>query len=239
MLFTLVDDEGRARATPRMLASLLFPYDDDAKTHIVEWMFELEREDAILLYEVDEVHYLQIKKWLVHQKIDKPSKSRLPAPSEGTREHSPKVREASPPYLGPRTIDQGPITSDPLSADADPSEPEPKPASRRNPYPEAFEAFWRDYPTDALMSKKKAFEQWGRLDQPSRDAAVSAVPAFKDYCKKNPTYRPVHAERFLRERRFDGFMGGNIVKLTPEQIAENEKRREALFGPRTISGKGA
>lgn len=101
------------------------------------------------------------------------------------------------------------ITSD----KSDPSKPklsetdtEPKPEKRKTPYPEAFEAFWREYPTDALMSKKAAFAQWQRLDPESRDAARAAIPAFKDHCRKNPTYRPVHALRFLSERRFDGFI---------------------------------
>ncbi|HYS46743.1 MAG TPA: hypothetical protein VEM35_09900, partial [Rhizomicrobium sp.] len=34
---------------------------------------------------------------------------------------------------------------------------------RKLNYPLAFEEFWRDYPTDPLMSKKKAYEQWRRL----------------------------------------------------------------------------
>ena len=31
------------------------------------------------------------------------------------------------------------------------------------------------------------------------------MPAFRAYCARDPTYRPVHAERFLSQRRFDGF----------------------------------
>lgn len=88
---------------------------------------------------------------------------------------------------------------------SDPSKPKPHPVKTRTPYPEPFEAFWREYPTDALMSKKAALAQWQRLDQPSREAATAAIPAFKEYCRKNTTYRPVHAQRFLSERRFEGF----------------------------------
>jgi len=88
MLFTVVDDEGRTRAAPRMLASLLYPYDDDAKTHIVQWLFELEREGCIVLYSHEGNAYLQIEKWLSHQKIDHPAKSRLPSPIDNPRESS-------------------------------------------------------------------------------------------------------------------------------------------------------
>lgn len=82
----------------------------------------------------------------------------------------------------------------------------PKPATphrTRLAYPEDFEAFWSGYPTDPIMSKKKAFEQWGRLSPDDRKAASGSVPGFRDYCQSHPDYRPVHAERFLSQRRFE------------------------------------
>jgi hypothetical protein len=106
-LWTIVDDEGRARAASRMLASLLYPYDDDAPGLIDGWLTELERENCIRRYEIDGDRYLEIVKWLKHQKIDRPSKSRLPE----YREPSVKPREESRALdadLGPRTVDQGP-----------------------------------------------------------------------------------------------------------------------------------
>lgn len=90
-IWTLVDDEGRARATSRMLASLLYPYDDDAKHLIDGWLGELEQSGCIRRYEVDSHHYLDIPKWLNHQKIDRPTPSKLPPFAEGsliTREGS-------------------------------------------------------------------------------------------------------------------------------------------------------
>jgi hypothetical protein len=61
-----------------MLASLLFPYDDDAPELIDGWLAELEREGCIVRYQVDGQNYIEICKWLNHQKIDKPSKSKIP-----------------------------------------------------------------------------------------------------------------------------------------------------------------
>lgn len=90
-LWTIVDDEGRARAASRMLASLLYPYDDDARDMIDGWLDELEHGNHIRRYEVDGSHYLEIVKWLDHQKIDKASKSKLPAFDDG----SPIAREDS------------------------------------------------------------------------------------------------------------------------------------------------
>lgn len=84
-LWTLADDAGRLRGNSRMLASLLFPYDDDAKTLIDSWLSELEREDCIVRYSVDGTSYIQVNNWLNHQKIDKPSQSKLPPFDEGSR----------------------------------------------------------------------------------------------------------------------------------------------------------
>lgn len=106
-LWTIVDDEGRSRAASRMLASLLYPYDDDAKSLIDGWLSELEGAHKIRRYEVDGSQYLEITKWLEHQKIDKPSKSRLPPPSGNSRGFA-NAREASDTDLVPSTLDLGP-----------------------------------------------------------------------------------------------------------------------------------
>ena len=70
-------------------------------------------------------------------------------------------------------------------------------------YPDEFEEFWSAYPTDPIMSKKKAFEQWARLPPDDRPEALAAVPGFRSYCSSHPDYRPVHADRFLSQRRFE------------------------------------
>jgi hypothetical protein len=64
-----------------MLASLLYPYDDDAPSLIVGWLSELEQKECIRRYEVDGSTYLEIINWLKHQKIDRPSPSKIPAPA--------------------------------------------------------------------------------------------------------------------------------------------------------------
>lgn len=84
-LWTLCDDSGRTRAVSRMLASLLFPYDDDAPNLIDGWLEELEREGCIVRYLVDGSAYLEIPKWLEHQRIDRPTPSKIPAFDEASR----------------------------------------------------------------------------------------------------------------------------------------------------------
>ena len=87
-LWTFSDDEGRLRAASRMLASLLFPYDDDVPGKIEGWLNELEREGAIVRYQANGDHYLTIPNWLKHQKIDHPTASKLPPPDEASRENA-------------------------------------------------------------------------------------------------------------------------------------------------------
>lgn len=84
-LWTIADDEGRLRGNSRMLASLLFPYDDDAPALIDGWLKELEDEECIVRYTSGKQSYVQLCNWLVHQKIDKPSKSKIPAFDESSR----------------------------------------------------------------------------------------------------------------------------------------------------------
>ncbi len=96
LLFTLVDDFGRTRAASRLLASLLYPYDNDAPALMDGWKAELAAEGCITLYEVDGTQYLEITNWLKHQKIDHPSRSKFPGPSESlARPREPLAKSCS------------------------------------------------------------------------------------------------------------------------------------------------
>lgn len=92
LIWTQADDSGRLRANSRMLASFLYPYDDDAKAHIEGWLRELEAVGCIRRYEVDGVAYMDIPHWLDHQKIDRPTPSRIPA----YRDNPPKTEDRAP-----------------------------------------------------------------------------------------------------------------------------------------------
>ncbi len=53
------------------------------------------------------------------------------------------------------------------------------------------------------MSKKDAFAEWSRLAAEERHDAIASLNAFKHYCQTHTDYRPVHANRYLRSRRFE------------------------------------
>lgn len=163
LMWTLADDSGRLRGNSRMLASLLFPYDDDAPKLISDWLEELEQQKSVIRYEADDgCTYAQIVAWEKHQKIDKPSKSRIPEPDSRilakALERSAKPRECSSGDQGPRTKDQdqGSRTKDrdqgSYISSAD------RGHSAR--YPDAFERFWEKYPPGRKNKKAEAFRRW-------------------------------------------------------------------------------
>lgn len=103
-LWTVADDFGRLRGNSRMLASLLYPYDDDAPKLIDAWIDELVGEECVAVYEMDGNTYMQILKWEQHQRVDKPTQSRLPEYSREfarCRESSSRTKD-----LGPRILDR-------------------------------------------------------------------------------------------------------------------------------------
>jgi hypothetical protein len=107
-----------------MLASLLFPYDDDAPSLIDSWLGELEREGCIVRYLHDGQTYLEVCNWRLHQKIDKPSASKIPPFDESSRIFA-NLRESSSEDQGSRIKDQGEDQGEEASAVAD-SPPEGK-----------------------------------------------------------------------------------------------------------------
>lgn len=208
MLWTIADDDGRARANSRMLASLLFPYDDDAPRLIHEWLFELEREHCIKLYSVDGNAYLQIEKWLTHQKIDRATPSRLPAPLANAREESRKLATD----LVPSILDQdlGPNT---LPADAG-GVPIPKPkVQKTTDYPQEFEQFWKAYDPPKNATKPDALKSWQRSAdvRPPLTELLASVAAYRSWIaaesrKRKDPYPIKHPATWLNKRGWESFL---------------------------------
>lgn len=110
IMWTIADDAGRLRGAARYLASRAFPYDVDAPGLVDGWLAELEREDCITRYVADGSSYIAITHWTLHQRIEKPSESKLPA-LRTVGEDSPTapgmVAEPSPPRARALEVDQG------------------------------------------------------------------------------------------------------------------------------------
>lgn len=111
-----------------------------------------------------------------------------------------------------------------------------KSVSGRKPYPDDFEAFWKAYPTDKLMSKLDAGKAWAKLCPEDRLSAAAGVPGFRAHCKANPDYRPVHACRFLTQRRFEGFAPSPQARGDP--LDDEQVRAAAIYSLRIKVEKG-
>ena len=147
LLWTLADDSGRLRGNSRMLASLLYPYDDDAPKLIDGWLSELDAQSCIVRYQIEGATYLEICNWLIHQKIDKPSRSKIPAFDESSRILANPREESSGDQgsrKGSRIKDQG-----------------SKEGIKERPQLVGFDEFWNAY--DKKVDRPAAERAWRKI----------------------------------------------------------------------------
>ena len=95
-------------------------------------------------------------------------------------------------------------------------------ASKTKIDPQQFEEFWTKYPTDRNMPKKKALQVWMTMNTEQHSKALGSLSGFNKYCRDNKWYRPVYADRFLKEERYEGFLA---VKGPSEEEIEAAKDR--------------
>lgn len=139
------DDRGRRKAQPRLVKADLYPMRDDVTADdVAEHLTLLSEADVICLYTgCDGKPYMHVVNWDEHQKVDRPSKSRIPpcreheaesdcAKHEGDctssrltlAEPSASPRETA--STGSRTLDLGPRTVDLGPVDLAPTKPSRK-----------------------------------------------------------------------------------------------------------------
>jgi len=86
LLRLAADDEGRSPGDPWVLTGKLYPSDRDALDRIPLWLDELEREKLIERYAHEHEAYVRLVDWYEHQRVDRPTPSKLPAPPSESRE---------------------------------------------------------------------------------------------------------------------------------------------------------
>lgn len=80
-LISHADDEGRGKASAGFVKSMTFPYDEGKRvTDISKALSEIAQKMSVRFYNVNGSKYYCLTNWNAWQKIDKPSKSKLPAP---------------------------------------------------------------------------------------------------------------------------------------------------------------
>jgi hypothetical protein len=90
-----------------------------------------------------------------------------------------------------------------------------KPSGGRPNYSESFTAFWLAYPRHSNMSKANAFVRWEALDDEDRHWATAAAEAYRVQQQRKAQQEGLsaediasktkHAERFLKDRRFEAY----------------------------------
>jgi hypothetical protein len=222
LLWTIVDDFGRARGASRLLASLLYPYDDDAPGLIGGWLTELERERCIIRYEVDGTQYLEICNWLKHQKIDHPSKSKFPGPSDmfakprediGTSSDDVAEPRASRARAGPRTKDLGSGPGEDLDQDLEEegtsglrSRGEGKTDADPDDKPTGWPADYRDRFADAYPHKVGMVVALKALDAVHASGQVSwpiVIAALAAYAEKTDDRAWMNPENWIKQERWN------------------------------------
>lgn len=219
MLWTLCDDSGRARANSRMLASLLFPYDEDASGHMEGWLKELEHEKCIVRYENGADKYIAVTKWSDHQKIDKPSKSRFPEPPILAK----KSRSPSKPRE-PSALDQGPKEGI-------------KDQGGQGP---GFEDFWNAYPKK--VKRGTAFLAWTKAaKQDDPKIIIAAACAFaSSRAGQDEKFTP-HPTTWLNSQSWlDEGLTPSGPLPTPEEIEAARDKADKYFkrGKYAVSMQG-
>lgn len=93
-LWNFADDEGRMVCSEKRIKMQIFPGDSP---NIRGGLDELSRVGLIDLYTVEDTEYLQIPTFLKHQRVDHPSRSKLPEKPKEPRTSSPNARRTLAP----------------------------------------------------------------------------------------------------------------------------------------------
>lgn len=110
-LWTHCDDEGRAVDDARLIKAAVWPLDDRTAADVEGDLRALTERSLINRYTLSRKPYLAVTGWREHQRINRPTPSRLPAPEQG---------ETTPPPQPTSTNDDSPPAHAYLSEDSRP-----------------------------------------------------------------------------------------------------------------------
>lgn len=82
-LWTHVDDAGRCVDDPRLIKAAVWPLDDRTSAEVEADLKALTESSLITRYTLNRKRYLAVTNWDEHQRINRPTESKLPAPEEG------------------------------------------------------------------------------------------------------------------------------------------------------------
>lgn len=236
-LWTHVDDEGRCVDDARLIKAAIWPLDDRTAADVEADLGGLSESSLIVRYTLNRKRYLAVRGWAEHQKINRPTPSKLPAPKDGqilgatctdddsstphgdVTEDSPGERKGKE-----QGKEQGKEGSSPPSA-----------ASARDDPGPAFDEFWSLYPRKA--GKSEAAKSWGKAIKDGIDptSLLAAVKAHADYhlaAKTEQQFIP-HASTWLNQKRYEDepppLPRQSGPPTAPRHMTEEEKQDALKF----------
>jgi len=240
-LWTHSDDEGRCVDDARLIKAAIWPLDDRTTSDVEDDLKALSESSLILRYTLNRKHYLAVRGWAEHQKINRPTPSKLPPPP-------------SAPIPGPTCGDEdsrtphGGLGEDSLAERKGKEQgkeqgtgkgtPSPPPAGSASDDPgPAFDEFWSRYPRKA--GKSEAAKSWVKTMKAGVDSSLllAAVKAHADYhqaVKTEQQFIP-HASTWLNQKRYEDEppplpRAAAGPQTAPNEMTEEEKARALQFG---------
>lgn len=107
-LWTHCDDQGRAKDNVKLIKAAVWPLDPVTLRDIEEDLATLAAHGRIVRYEVDGRRYLAVTNWSDHQKPNRPTPSKIPAPP----------KDLPPPPAADGASGDSPTDHTPLTEDA-------------------------------------------------------------------------------------------------------------------------
>jgi len=167
-LWSYVDDNGVGRDVDRLIASSLFPLEEDPRDTLAtvsRGLIWLDGQGLITRYTVEGRPFLHITAWDKHQRIDKPNKKRYEPP---TSENAVLRDTLATPSRDSRDI-PAPGTGEQGNRGTG-EEETCSPAPRSSATPPGFDAFWDEYPR--RVGKQAAIKAWMKAVKHVTPAAV-------------------------------------------------------------------
>lgn len=200
-LWTHCDDEGRCVDDPRLIKAAVWPLDDRNSVDVEIDLKALSESSLILRYTVNRKRYLAITNWFEHQRINRPTASKLPAFEDGdpTPPSPPPIKDSpdSRSAHGGRSED---------SNASHPATPEGSNPSDSGPSEAAAEHDAGNASSDATPGSDEEGLTWDDLDEdtPSLSAHAQLTEGSRQEWKGKEGNREGKGNTFPAEAALEG-----------------------------------
>jgi len=236
-LWTHVDDAGRCVDDARLIKAAIWPLDERTASDVEGDLGALSESSLILRYTLNRKRYLAVRSWSEHQKINRPTVSKIPPPPKGVIPGATCGDEdSSTPHGGNSEDSLAERKGKERKGAGKGKEPSPPPAASASDPGPAYDEFWRLYPRK--VGKSEAAKAWTKAIKDGADPTLilAAVKAHADYhlaAKTEQQFIP-HASTWLNQNRYEDEPPQPPRSQTgpdtaPRDMTEEEKQRALKF----------